>query len=981
MITAIVQSLLVVAMLAAYGVFAELRENALASLDERTQNKHQNLETQMTVNWSYLTGTDDNVLDIVTDTLFTQGKEFADIRTDADLNAKILEAAVPELLSRVRSNNTTGVFLILNGAGTSDEPDTYAGVYLRDSEPGEDEPDNSDIQVLRGPHEIFQNGELMPDSHWLPVFTFDGGADNPDNDFFYKPLNAALNGEITREAPSGYWAPSFPFNGDDYGEVITYTEPVLNRQGEVLGIVGVEISKTFVANMLGKGEFARTGRGCYFLGVTQDGGNTYRKVATGGNKYLRFFGDEADTLAPVAPPEGGRMEILSTVNGETMHAAVLTLNLYADDSPFAGMQWALVGMVDETTLFAFFNTIRNIIIVTALLAMALGVAVSMVTGHRIVRPIIRMANSLKTSDPNRELVLEHTHINEIDRLGDAITALNNDVIESATKLTKILKLAGLSVGVFEIRNEGDTAYCSDDVFTLLGREDIQSYNNRVPKAVCLDMVERAMANKVEESIYRLDDGQDERFVSIRRMQESTGVVGTILDVTADMENRRRLERERDYDLLTGILNRRAFEADANQLLNRESARPDISAMIMLDLDNLKFLNDTYGHDCGDGYIRAFADSLRLFGSDNALVARRSGDEFFVLLYGGGDKRRMRARIERAWEGILTRSYTLPDGAAYRMRASAGVAWYPSDARTLTQLIHYADYAMYKVKRSAKGTLGEFNAGDYEEDSFLVSGRNALDRMIDGQLIRFMAQPILSASTGETIGYELLLRSLVRELPGPGTVLKLANAEGKLPHIERLTWFKGLEAAKALLSDNPVIKNPLFFLNSIANQAINAEDERLVEEMYGPLLHRLVVEVTESERNDRECTDRKIRFVKSHGGKIAIDDYGTGYNSELALVKISADIVKLDMSFVRDVDTDVDKQTLIRNLISYARQRGIAVLAEGVETAAEMNTLIRFGVDYLQGYYFGHPQYQPEAVEERLVLEIRQAFETASAQDG
>jgi len=222
---------------------------------------------------------------------------------------------------------------------------------------------------------------------------------------------------------------------------------------------------------------------------------------------------------------------------------------------------------------------------------------------------------------------------------------------------------------------------------------------------------------------------------------------------------------------------------------------------------------------------------------------------------------------------------------------------------------------------------------------------------------------------------------VRELPGPGTVLKLANAEGKLPHIERLTWFKGLEAAKALLSDNPVIKNPLFFLNSIANQAINAEDERLVEEMYGPLLHRLVVEVTESERNDRECTDRKIRFVKSHGGKIAIDDYGTGYNSELALVKISADIVKLDMSFVRDVDTDVDKQTLIRNLISYARQRGIAVLAEGVETAAEMNTLIRFGVDYLQGYYFGHPQYQPEAVEERLVLEIRQAFETASAQDG
>jgi EAL domain-containing protein (putative c-di-GMP-specific phosphodiesterase class I) len=280
--------------------------------------------------------------------------------------------------------------------------------------------------------------------------------------------------------------------------------------------------------------------------------------------------------------------------------------------------------------------------------------------------------------------------------------------------------------------------------------------------------------------------------------------------------------------------------------------------------------------------------------------------------------------------------------------------------------------MYRVKRNAKGTMLEFNINDYNEDGDLATGRDALNKMIDGQLIRFVMQPILSARTGDVMGYELLMRSDLRELPNPQAVLKLADAEGMLSTIERLTWLKGLDAAREMLEANGIREGTMFFLNSIANQTLCGEDERLVVKSFGSLLPRLVVEVTEQERNDRDDTDRKIRFVKNHGGKIAIDDYGTGYNSELALVKIDADIVKLDMSFVRGVDKDADKQALIRNLIGYARRRKIAVLAEGVETAEELRTLIGFGVDYLQGFYFGKPQYQPVAVDERLVREIRRA---------
>ncbi len=965
----------------AYGVFGDLKENALGSLNECAQSKQQNLESQMASNWSHIEGTETQVLSSVMDILLTEKKDFAAIRTDAALNEKILSAAVPTLVSRIRNSGATGIFFILNGIGTAGEAGSYAGVYLRNASPDADTANNADLTVLCGSHLIYQNSELMPDINWRPAFTFPGGTENESNAFFYRPLSAAQAGDTANGKRYGYWSTAFAQENTDFGDAVTYSEPLFNRQGEVYGVLGVEISADSLNAMLGKGELVHSGRGFFFLGVTRDGGLTYEKVVTGGEKYRQFFRDTDATLTANETAGKNRITIQSTVTEDMIHGSALNLALYADDSPFSGDRWVLIGMEDEPSLFAFVYTVRNVIIAAAILAAIIGVTVAALTGRRVVQPIVRLANSLKASDLDGELKLERTSIAEINRLADAITALNHDVIESATRLSKIIKLSGLSVGVFEIRNDSETAYCSDDVFTLLGREDMRTRSNLIPKTVCLAMVEQAMAEPVEESVYRLYVGENERFVRIRRLQEQSGSVGAIFDVTAEMEKRRRLERERDYDLLTGILNRRAFDNDASEIFSRRGAEPGVTAMIMLDLDNLKYLNDTYGHDCGDGYIRTFAEALRLFGSENALVARRSGDEFFVMLYGGKDQQRMRTRIERAWKDVLGQAYILPDGTPYKLRASAGVAWYPGDASTLAQLIHLADFAMYRAKRSAKGTLVQFTMKDYDEDTFLASGRNALDRMIDGQLVRFAVQPILSARTGETVGYELLMRSDMRELPDPQAVLRMAGTEGKLPNIERLTWFKGLETAGKVLEEGATgEEQPLLFLNSIANQALSDEDERLVEETFGTLLHRLVVEVTEGERNDLNQTDQKIQFVKNHGGKIAIDDYGTGRDSELALVKIAADIVKLDISFVRGVDADESKQLLIRNLISYARQRGIAVLAEGVETAAEMRTLIWFGVDYLQGFYFGRPQYQPVKVAERLKEEIRKAYGERKAKE-
>ena len=352
------------------------------------------------------------------------------------------------------------------------------------------------------------------------------------------------------------------------------------------------------------------------------------------------------------------------------------------------------------------------------------------------------------------------------------------------------------------------------------------------------------------------------------------------------------------------------------------------------------------------------------------MARRSGDEFYMLLYGYDSRHALEDHIDTAWQQVSSQGIVLPDGSFYRFRASGGMAWYPDDAATLSKLLHYADFAMYKVKQDAKGNLRTFDSALFNEESYLIDARAALDRLIDNQLLHYAYQPIVSVKTAELWGYELLMRPDVPELKNPGAVLRLAKEQGKLHHIERLTWFCGLESARVMMDRGLLNRDMKLFINSIASQKMDLTERQHIIDCYTDLLPQVVLEVTEAEDNNKDFTERKMKFIRGNGGEVAIDDYGTGYNSELALVEIPCEYVKVDASFVRDVDKDPNKQALVKNLMSYAKARGIAVLAEGVETRNEMETMIGFGVDYLQGFYLGMPREKPQQVLQSIRMEIR-----------
>lgn len=219
-----------------------------------------------------------------------------------------------------------------------------------------------------------------------------------------------------------------------------------------------------------------------------------------------------------------------------------------------------------------------------------------------------------------------------------------------------------------------------------------------------------------------------------------------------------------------------------------------------------------------------------------------------------------------------------------------------------------------------------------------------------RLVDYHFQPIVEVSTGRIFAYEALMRPRTPELSSPLAVLELARQEGKLRAVETLTWHTAMGAFAAHCRAGHVPEGCRVFINSLSNQAMLPEDTARFHREYRDYLSRVVLELTEVTRIDADLQAVKMQALMRSGGKLALDDYGSGYNGEAMLLAVQPDYVKIDVAIVRGVDQDDDKRQLVENLVSYAHVRGIALVGEGVETRAELEALAALGVDYVQGYF-------------------------------
>ncbi len=945
------------------GTISQLKQNALDILNERVINRKNYIQFDMIRRWSNLSGTVESVQETVQNVLQGRNAGYQDIQTDSDLSVELLDAVSTDIVYLLRKNSVTGAFLILNGAEPLNTRQLHrAGLYIRDLDPESSSGDNSDLLLERAPTALSKKLGITTDTEWRPNFQLT--PQDKSSNFFVKPLQAALDHPEIASDDLGYWSAAFMLSENDIS-VITYSIPLIGEDGTPYGVLGVEISLDYLRKLLPYDELATEKEAAYLLAVDRDGSLSFDTVISNGPVFRQLFGTSSGIRFNADQSYNTTYRITETDRFQgSAYGCIQYFQLYNSNTPFEQERWALIGITEENKLFTFVDQVKSSVTLAFVLSLLIGLASVLIISSLFTKPISSLVQKVKDSNPRLPVHLDKIQISEIDELAAAIEHLSTSVADSSSKLSQIIQLTSVRIGAFEVQRNSGEVYFTDTFFPLMGLEGDFGDSNYMPlkqfKLIMTGMEKFICAGTRKENscvIHFLDSTKTPRWVSIKIVHNGNRILGVAEDVTSETLEKQRIEYERDYDLLTNLLNRRAFHSAMDaKFLHPENL--GVAALIMLDLDNLKYINDTYGHDYGDMYIRCMADILKKYTPGGTILSRMSGDEFYVFLSGYQTQEEVRGLIEDLKNGMQNTAMPLPDNTPFRVRASAGIAWYPENSDSWEDLVHFADFAMYAVKNTAKGLFNEFNPETYRQDSYLMRNKELLNKLIEERLVDYAFQPIVNAVTGELFAYEALMRSRLRAFNNPIEILTIARSQSKLYQIERLTWTLSLRDFRR---HKTVPANCKLFVNSIASEHLSPEDILELEKEYGDTLSRVVVELTEEERGNAYSTHVKKQCSERWHAEIALDDFGNGYNGDSMLLAVDPDYIKIDMSIVRNIHMDKDRQQLLKNILVYAHGRHIQVIAEGVETADEMETLIQSGVDYLQGYYLGVSYLQPQPV--------------------
>lgn len=950
------------------GVIKRLDQNAADMLAQQTENRRNYLLNEMIDNWSSLDRLSEEI-DTKVSSRLEQGQiALSDLGKNGDASTELLKEISPELINTMYSKQISGIFVILNTCGPEEAAalETLPGIYLRDLDPmAMPSEKNADLLWERAPTGLVRSSYIATDSGWQPTFSRE---DSVDREFFYKPFHTAYaDPQKLNEREYGYWTTQpFSLSGDKHTS-IAYSVPLILEDGTVYGVLGVELLTDYIQSLLPAAELMENKKGSYFLAVSADGESLLTPVILSGDMMemqelveLRFLLSADGTAAADADGD--------------YYAAAKPLAIYSSHAPFDSDQWYLLGTGSKKSLFSFSRQIQTVLFLSIAAAFIVGLLGILYASYRLSKPIRHLSEEVAKAERDNSMPdLPATGILEIDQFADSISNLGRKVVESSTRFLSIMDMASVELAGYELQKETDSVYVTDNYFTLLGIKDVDVSNLTLEEFL-------ARQKEIGQSLdhFTKEDGsvvysvmQEDKTIRYFRAehQEKDGrQIGLIEDVTAATLERKRIEDERDSDSLTKLYARRGFKRAADNLFLKPDALKH-AGLLMIDLDNLKTTNDRFGHNFGDLYIQTAGRCFVENTPENTLCARMSGDEFIVFFYGYDSREEIRRKVKELYQAIRAVKFILPNGDNMGLSASGGVAWYPEDSKELSELMKYADFAMYQVKRSKKGECKEFDVELFKEKQLQNQSRLELNEVLKTRNVDYFFQPIYENKKGNVYAYEALMRVNTPTLRSPEVVLRLAKEEGRMHDIEVITLFRSAECYLELLEKGAVSQEALLFVNSIANECMTREEEERYRELFEELQSRVVVEITEAENLDMELI-RKKSSVENFSGMFALDDYGSGYNSEINLLELSPKYVKVDISIVRDMDKDSGKQRMISNIVNYAHEREMLIVAEGIETAEELKTALLLGVDLLQGYYLARPAKIPECIngEAQAVIE-------------
>jgi len=430
------------------------------------------------------------------------------------------------------------------------------------------------------------------------------------------------------------------------------------------------------------------------------------------------------------------------------------------------------------------------------------------------------------------------------------------------------------------------------------------------------------------------------------------------DITQEQQTAQQLIYLAERDSLTGLFNRHRLREELEKLLADAERSGSQGALLFFDLDEFKYINDTFGHHAGDATLIRIAAELSPLMRRNEVLARLGGDEFALLIPQISDLKEAEGLAERVVRGIA-RLPLIFDDQPLRVTVSLGIALYPQHGSTIEELIAHADTAMYQAKACGKNTWQVYRP-DLDMGKEMVARLAWNDRLshaFEKNLFRLHFQGVYHTADRRLSHLEALVRMIDEENPEqlvmPGLFITVAEKTGKILELDR--WV--ISEAVTTLARHPKLRALAINLSgrSLADPLLPQYiQDTLARHAVTP--SRLLIEITETSAiGDLHDAGRFIEALHLTGCATCLDDFGTGFSSFAYLKYLKVDTLKIDGLFIRDLPSDHDNQLFVKSIADVARGMGKITVAEFVEDAATLELLTQFGVDLVQGYFLDRPR--------------------------
>ena len=438
-------------------------------------------------------------------------------------------------------------------------------------------------------------------------------------------------------------------------------------------------------------------------------------------------------------------------------------------------------------------------------------------------------------------------------------------------------------------------------------------------------------------------------------------VSAIMDITDRKKYEKEILKLAYYDILTELPNRALLKKYIQTSLKRSSRNNEYNALMFIDLDNFKVVNDTIGHDVGDLVLVETAQRIKKAIRENDVVARLGGDEFVVLLDMSEKNRNVVMNSVRVIAQKILECLKAPymiENYDFRITASIGIKLFNDESFSMDELMKYADSAMYNAKEEGRNTFCFFNPELQKimEDKILLIDN--LRKAIDSNDMSLFYQPQVSSEKNKIVGVEALIRwNSTNGIISPASFIPIAEESGLIIKLGEWILNNAIKQIQLWESDSE---------KKSWRVSINVSPKQFEDKTFMPTIEDILLKYdVEASKIRLELTEgiliqninetlKKLHELKEMGLSLSIDDFGTGYSSLSYLKQLPMDELKIDQSFIRDIMEDENDEIITQTIISIGKKFGLEVIAEGVETQEQYEKLIAMGCKYFQGYLFAKP---------------------------